>query len=113
MGRRNKSWYGFLYKKKFYRRIGLYAFSTLVIGLLFTVFVALFTYLMVESREQKEFVFTAHEIRYELIDCLEDHALTLRAGMAFMSMVDTVSREDWRRYINLTMMNKYMPEQQG
>src|SRR5690554_412376 len=113
MGRKKKPRYGFLNKNKFYRRIGSYASSVLAGGLIITISVALLTYLVVESRERREFLFITNGIRDEVIECLEDQALMLRAINAYMSLSDTVSRKDWRSYIELANIQRFMPEYQG
>src|SRR5690554_6823587 len=113
MGRKKKPRYGFLNKNKFYRRIGSYATIVLAGGLILTISVTLLTYLVVESRERREFLFNTDGIRNEVIDCLEDQALMLRAVTAYMCLSDTVTRHEWSSYIELAKIQKYVPEYQG
>ena len=113
MGRKKKPWYAFLNKKFFYRNIGLYANHTLIGGVIVTAIAATLAFLAVESREKKEFFYMANEISNELIDCLDDHAMMLRAGIAYMTLSDTVTQTDWEIYIENAKIYQYMTDVQG
>src|SRR5690554_217554 len=100
-------------RKKFLRKIVLSAFPILIGSVLITVLITVYSYVMSESRAYKDFVYTGNEILHELTDRLDDHALMLRAGVAFFSLSHPVSRDEWKEYVAISRIERYLPGVQG
>ena len=89
------------------------AMLTLISGLLFTIFTTLFTYNIVEQSALEEFESVCNEIEIKIANRLQAHVLFLQAGTAFFSVSDTVTRSEWKAFIDRSQVNKNLPGIQG
>ena len=86
---------------------------TLIFGLLFTIFTTLFTYNIVEQRAKEEFESVCTEIEIKIETRLQAHVLMLQAGTAYFSVSDTVTRSEWKEFIDRSRVDKNLPGTQG
>lgn len=104
---------GIFNRKRFYKKILLSAFPILIGSILLTIFITFYSYRILESRAGNEFMSIGNEIKNELIDRLEDHALMLRAGIAYFTLASPVSRAEWKEYVIHSRIDRYLPGVQG
>lgn len=97
----------------FFKRIHRYAFPVLVLNLIITIVLTVSVYEMVELQEQKLFLSNAHEIKQQITARLESHALMLRAGVAWLVLSDSITRDEWKEYIVNARIDRYMPDVEG
>lgn len=91
----------------------LIAWSVLILSLTLT---TLFTWqnkLQFEKEEEKQFSFECSEIALSIDARLHAHAQLLRTGAAFFEASDTVSRDDWKTFINFQKLELNLPGVQG
>jgi len=89
------------------------AWVILIIALTFT---ALYTYQtkqLVDQNAKKDFSFKCNEISGSVHARLHAHAALLRTGAALIEISDTVTREDWERFIAHQKIDKNLPGVQG
>ncbi len=60
-----------------------------------------------------DFEFNGNDIKLKLDARLKEHALLLRSGTAFFAASDTVTREEWRKFIESIRFNRDLPGIQG
>src|SRR5690554_1304674 len=89
------------------------ALLVLIGGLLLTVIFTCFTYRYIKNRELIELNSIGMEISLKIDARLRAHALILRAGASYMSVTDTVTREDWKEYIQGIRLDINMPGIEG
>lgn len=89
------------------------AMLTLISGMLFTIFTTLFTYNIVEQSTLEEFESVCNEIEIKIATRLQAHVLILQAGTAFFAVSDTVTRNEWKTFIDGSQLDKNLPGIQG
>lgn len=91
----------------------LKAIIILFAGLILTVAISLFTYRNVENQTKKEFESVCSEIENKIYARLHAHALILRAGSAYFTVSDTVTRDKWKAFYEYSKIEKNLPGIQG
>jgi signal transduction histidine kinase len=89
------------------------ALIVLVLGIIITIVISLFTHRFVTKQENEQFSLACHEIKTKIATRLFSHALALRSGSAFFASTDTVSRSQWKNYIEHLNLEKNLPGIQG
>ncbi len=89
------------------------AIITLILSIFFTLFTTIFTFNIVEQRSKEEFESVCNEIEIKIATRLQAHVLLLQAGTAFFAVSDTVTRAEWREFINRSRIDKNLPGIQG
>ncbi len=93
-----------------------YSWITLAIlfGCLFLTFLATYnTKKNIEEVVNKDFEFTCNDIKIKLDTRLRTHAQLLRSSSAFFCALDTVTREEWRKFNESEKISKNLPGIQG
>ena len=85
----------------------------LFLGLLGTVFVSIQVKEAIESDWKNEFAFTCDQVTLRIQDRLTAYALVLRGGAALFAATGTVSRNEWRAYIETLRVSGSVPGAQG
>ncbi len=106
---RRKTPGGRYYLKRFNR----FAIPVLISGLFITAILTVSVYDRIETQERKLFVSIAHAIKQQLTDRLESHALLLRAGVAWLALSDSVTRDEWKEYTQQARIDRYLPDIEG
>jgi PAS domain S-box-containing protein len=72
-------------------------------------------YTRIDEREirNREFTLVCNDIRTKILTRLHAHALLLRTGSAFFAGSDTVSRNDWKTFIECAKVDRNLPGIQG
>jgi CHASE1-domain containing sensor protein len=72
-------------------------------------------YTRIDEREirNREFTLVCNDIRTKILTRLHAHALLLRTGSAFFAGSDTVSRNDWKAFIECAKVDRNLPGIQG
>ena len=94
-------------------RIGWRGFIVLTIGLLLTVGAALYTGNLEVKTRKKEFAADCRDIELRMSRRLHTYALLLRSGSAFLYATDSVTRKEWREFIEKTRIDKNLAGVQG
>lgn len=71
----------------------------LLSGLLITFFASVNTYVNIEKNARSEFLFSCTEIRNKIISRLNAQAQVLQSGVGLFNAKDTVTRKDWRTFV--------------
>ena len=87
--------------------------AVLVIGLLITIISMYYSWKNMKEAAINDFKFTCNEIALEIDTRLDQHAQLLRGGAGLFSVSDTVTREQWRDFYEVTKINKYLPGIEG
>ena len=66
-----------------------------------------------ENEARKELQYVCSDIRGKILGRLNQHAQLLNSGAALFSVVDTVSREDWKKFYEKSGIKKNLPGIQG
>ncbi len=85
------------------------AILILIIALSLTLAITFHTRYHVNKTAQEEFETNCTEIERKISARLHAHALILRAGSAYFSVSDTVTREDWKIFIERSKIEKNLP----
>jgi len=85
----------------------------LIAGLLLSFLLTFTTYRNVEKQASEDFTSVSNEISLRVEARLEAHVLILRAGAAFFAVSDTVTRSQWREFIERTEVHEIFPGIQG
>jgi PAS domain S-box-containing protein len=64
-------------------------------------------------KEQNELLLSGNELMTKMSTRLHDHALLLRSGSAFFSASDTVTRKQWKVFVEDMKIDKNLPGLQG
>jgi PAS domain S-box-containing protein len=83
------------------------------IGLLITVVFIFHTKYDVEDSEKHDFDLITHEIKNKILSRLSAHSLFLQSSSAFITLSDTVSRADWKFYVENSKIARQLPGFQG
>ena len=89
------------------------ALVILIIGIILTVGVTCFTYLDEEKQANQEFSLICNEITSKIETRLNAHAQLLRSGAAYFGASDTITRHDWKEFIEKSTIEKNLPGIQG
>jgi PAS domain S-box-containing protein len=86
----------------------------ILLGALILTFEAVFyTNRVEEVKEKNELIVTGNEIKAKITTRLRAHAQLLRAGAAFFAAKDTVTRSEWKAFIEGARIEKNLPGIQG
>lgn len=85
----------------------------LIAGLLITVVFTYLTYRYNEKQAEDELRSASIELGLKIDARLRAHALILRTGAAYFSVSDTVSREQWKEFIERSRIDINLPGIQG
>ncbi len=89
------------------------ALAILCAGLLLTAITAFYTYRNIKETSEKEFSLVCNEIKTKIDTRLHAHAQLLRSGAAFVASSDSVTRKEWKEFIEKGKINKNLPGIQG
>ncbi|MCF8366008.1 MAG: CHASE domain-containing protein, partial [Bacteroidales bacterium] len=90
-------------------KISWKAYFILFAGLAITILLSLQSYRYTHKMAVEEFTTVCNEIEHKITARLHAHALVLRAGAAYFSVSDTVSRNEWKIFIDRTKIDKNLP----
>ena len=89
------------------------AWLLLISGLFFTFYSTIFISSNVETIAENEFSFACNEISSKINNRLHAHAQILQSGAALFSISDTVTREQWKTFIEGAKADFNLPGIQG
>jgi len=89
------------------------AWSLLITGIFVAIFASLYIKSDVEKIAKNEFSYSCNELSSKIIERLHAHAQVLQSGAAFFSVSDTVTREQWKAYIEESNISTNLPGIQG
>ncbi len=89
------------------------AFSILLVSLGLTLLATYYTSKIIESQAKEEYYLVCNEIKTKITTRLNAHAQILRSGAALFFVSDTVSRHDWKKYIEGCKIKYDLPGIQG
>lgn len=89
------------------------AFAFLIVGLGLTILVTYHISKNIEAQAKAEFALVCNEIEVKIETRLHAHAQLLRTGTAFFAASDTVTRNEWRKFITQAKIEKNLPGIQG
>ncbi|MDE3144000.1 MAG: CHASE domain-containing protein, partial [Bacteroidota bacterium] len=89
------------------------AFVILILALILTVVAVLYVQRDVDKTAKQEFASVCNEIELKISDRLHAHAQLLRSSSALFSASDTVSRKEWKNFIEASRIYKNLPGIQG
>ena len=82
-------------------------------ALILTLEAVFYTNQVEEEKEKNELIATGNEIKAKITIRLHAHAQLLRAGAAFFAAKDTVTRSEWKAFIDGARIEKNLPGIQG
>lgn len=85
----------------------------LFFGLLLTVGATYFTHKDEENHANQEFALICNEIKSRIETRLHAHAQLLRSSAASFAISDTITRDDWKKFIKSSRIEKNLPGIQG
>jgi signal transduction histidine kinase len=85
----------------------------LIAGLVLSFLLTFSTCRNVERQANDDFISVSKEIVLRVEARLEAHVLILRAGAAFFAVSDTVTRDEWREFIERSEVHNTLPGIQG
>ena len=85
----------------------------LFLGLLVTFFSVNFIRENMEATALRDFEYNCNELLIKIDSRLEQQAQLLRSGSALFASSDTITRAEWRRFYNQTLVARYLPGIQG
>jgi PAS domain S-box-containing protein len=89
------------------------AFGVLILGLVLTFLASLYTHHNAVKQAKEEYVTICNEIKLKIIARLQAHAQLLHTASAFFESHDTVSRAEWKTFIERSKIDKDLPGVQG
>jgi CHASE1-domain containing sensor protein len=89
------------------------AIIILIVGLFLTIANAIYTERNVEVQSKKEFSFVCNELKEIIDQRLHTHALLLRSGSSLFAASDTVTRNQWKTFIEHNELKINIPGIQG
>ncbi len=101
------------YVFKYFSKNDWKALLVLILGLAITVILTLYTHDFVEKQAQEDFLSVSNEIKLQIDARLQAHVLILRAGTALFAVSDTVTRAEWREFIERSQIEETYPGIQG
>jgi len=91
--KKNKNWWSWLF---------------LFVGLLVTFYLALNIKSNIDKIAETEFKFQSKEISSKIVERLQAHAQVLQSSAAFLTVSDTVTRKQWKDFIDNSKANLYL-----
>jgi len=85
------------------------SFLVLIVGFTITMVITFQTYRNVDKIRSEEFAAVCSEVEHKISARLHAHALILRAGSAYFSVSDTVTRDEWTTFIERSKIEKNLP----
>ncbi len=98
---------------KTHQRNIVLALLIFIVGLTITIFATQYSKALLERQRQKDYKIFCNEISFNIKKRLDFHAQLLRDISSFVSSSDTVTKEEWESYINLSNISKNLPGYQG
>jgi len=89
------------------------SFAILIIGIVLTIAAAIYTKKNSETLAKREFALVCNEITTKISTRLHSHAQLLRSGASLFATSDSVTRKDWKIFIESSKINKNLPGIQG
>lgn len=89
------------------------AWVVLASSLLLTICAWFISSSYIENRARDKFEFKAHEIAQAIEDQMLVYEQVLRGGVAFFDSSDSISREEWKTYVDKLNISKHWPGIQG
>jgi len=89
------------------------AWCSLIAGLILTGLSAYYTKYQIDTESKREFDFVCSDLKTNISARLSAHAQLLRSGSAFFTASDTVTRKEWKTFIEHEKINKNLPGIQG
>jgi signal transduction histidine kinase len=87
--------------------------AVLFIGLVLTFVAVYYVKMTVEEAANQVFESTCNDLRNKINTRLKAHALFLRSGSALFAASDSVTQEEWRKFIESEKINRNLPGIQG
>ena len=85
----------------------------LITGLIVTIYTANYVRTAASNVVKKEFTYSCNEISIKINDRLHAHAQVLQSGAALFNVSDTVTRQEWKTFIEESKMHLNLPGIQG
>jgi diguanylate cyclase (GGDEF)-like protein/PAS domain S-box-containing protein len=89
------------------------ALGLLVLGLIITIFAALYTKVNMEAVAQREFDFICEEIQIHIVNRLAASAQLLHGSAGLFDASEIVTREEWRLFTDHLQLESQLPGIQG
>ncbi len=89
------------------------SFAILIIGIVLTIAATIYTKKDSETIVKREFALVCNEITTKISTRLHSHAQLLRSGASLFATSDSVTRKDWKIFIESSKINKNLPGIQG
>ncbi len=89
------------------------SFAILIIGIVLTIAATIYTKKYSETVAKREFALVCNEITTKITTRLHSHAQLLRSGASLFVTSDSVTRKDWKIFIESSKINKNLPGIQG
>ena len=89
------------------------ALLVLFLGLILTAFAVYLSQKKAKEFADQDFRFTCNDLRIKIDARIKAHSLLLQGGLAFFAASESVSREEWRKFIESQNINKNLPGIQG
>lgn len=89
------------------------SFAVLIIGIVLTIAAAIYTKKDSETLAKREFALVCDEITTRISTRLHSHAQLLRSGASLFATSDSVTRKDWKIFIERSKLNENLPGIQG
>lgn len=90
-----------------------FAITLFLIGFAFSIIVAQKTRESIEDKELSEYKLVCKEIEIKISARLHAHAQLLRDGASYFTVSDTVTRKDWKDFIETCQVSNNLPGIQG
>jgi signal transduction histidine kinase len=107
-------------KLKIFEYFGLHNFTSgwkamlvLITGLVITLILSFITYRNIENHHREQLASISMEIGLKIDARLHAHAIMLRAGTAHFAVSDTVTRDQWRDFVERSRLDINLPGIQG
>ncbi|MDO9613023.1 MAG: CHASE domain-containing protein, partial [Bacteroidota bacterium] len=89
------------------------AVALLITGFIVTIYATYYVKSDLDRIAKNEFTYSCNEISSKINNQLHAHAQVLRSGAAFISSSDTVTREEWKTFIDDSKLSLNLPGIQG
>ena len=89
------------------------SFAILITGIVLTIAAAIYTKKDSETLAKHEFALVCNEITTKISTRLHSHAQLLRSGASLFATSDSVTRKDWKIFIESSKINENLPGIQG
>jgi signal transduction histidine kinase len=89
------------------------SFAILIIGIVLTIAAVIYTKKDSETTAKREFALVCSEIATKISTRLHTHAQLLRCGASLFATSDSVTRKDWKIFIESSKLSKNLPGIQG